>query len=224
LVSERAPLVLRDSGYSIRDAGRAEPESLSVSVGVVELTAPVVFMGELPDKTMVASIVLASRGRALAVWAGAAGAFLIHVIIATTIGVALFHLLPDRLLSVVVAVLFGAGAVYMLCRKGEDEIERVALATSGPSVGRACLVAFVVVFLAEWGDLTQILTAELAARYHDPVGVAVGAVLGLWLVVALGVVGGRVVSRLVPMRFIRWTTAAILAVLGATTAISAAFE
>jgi putative Ca2+/H+ antiporter (TMEM165/GDT1 family) len=195
-----------------------------VSVGVVELTAPVIFMGELPDKTMVASIVLASRGRALAVWAGAAGAFLIHVVIATTIGVALFHLLPDRVLSAAVAVLFAAGAVYMVCAKEEDEVERVELATGGPSIARTCLVAFVVVFLAEWGDLTQILTAELAARYHDPVSVAVGAVLGLWLVVALGVVGGRVVSRLVPMRFIRWATAGILTVLAVTTAMSAAVD
>ena len=56
---------------------------------------PIIFLGELPDKTMFASLVMASRGRALAVWVGAAAAFALHVAIAVTIGVGVFAILPD---------------------------------------------------------------------------------------------------------------------------------
>jgi putative Ca2+/H+ antiporter (TMEM165/GDT1 family) len=144
---------------------------------------PVIFVGELPDKTMFASLVLASRGRPRAVWLGAAGAFLLHVVIATTIGVGLFALLPHRAVEAVVALLFLAGAAYALREGLKDEtalIEREAA-----SHRRTVVTAFTVIFIAEWGDLTQILTANLAARYHSPLSVGVGSTLALWSIAAL---------------------------------------
>ena len=85
---------------------------------------PVIFIGELPDKTMMASLVMATRGRPLAVWVGAAAAFSVHVVIATTIGVALFRVLPSRLLDAVVATMFVAGGIYALLEgtKYEEEL------------------------------------------------------------------------------------------------------
>src|SRR5205807_5262776 len=69
---------------------------------VVAAVFPVIFIGELPDKTMFASVVMASRGHPRAVWVGAAGAFAVHVVIATTVGVGLVHLLPHRAVEALV--------------------------------------------------------------------------------------------------------------------------
>jgi len=77
-----------------------------------------------------------------------------------------------------------------------------------------------VIFLAEWGDLTQILTANLAAHYHSPLSVGVGAVLALWAVAALAVIGGQSLLRIINIRTVRYVTAAVLLVL----ALLAAFE
>ena len=70
----------------------------------------IIFVGELPDKTMVASVVMSTRGHPFAVWLGSAGAFLVHVVIATTLGTVVFHLLAPRVVDAVVAVIFLVGA------------------------------------------------------------------------------------------------------------------
>ena len=150
---------------------------------------PVIFLGELPDKTMFASLVLASRGRPHAVWAGAAGAFLVHVVIAVTVGVGLFHLLPRRAVEVVVATLFLVGAVLAFREAGRVEV--TAETEVDVTSSRIITTAFVVIFLAEWGDLTQILTANLAAHYHSALSVAIGSVLTLWAVAAVAILGGQ---------------------------------
>jgi Ca2+/H+ antiporter, TMEM165/GDT1 family len=185
---------------------------------IVLATIPVIFIGELPDKTMFASLVLATKGRPRQVWLGASAAFLAHVAIAVTVGVALFALLPKRAVDVVVASMFLLGAVYAWreSRKGEEYVDPKP--TSGHG---AILTAFAVIFLAEWGDLTQILTANLAAKYHAPLSVAVGATLGLWAVAALAVASGRSLLRFVPIATIRKITAAVLLILTAYTAWSA---
>lgn len=177
---------------------------------------PVIFLGELPDKTMFASMFLATRGRPVQVWLGAAAAFAVHVAIAVTVGVALFALVPRHVLGLVVAGLFAAGAVYSW-REGVKDRQQ------GPPAGRrdgrgAALTAFAVVFLAEWGDLTQILTASLAARYHAPLAVGTGSLLALWLVAAIAVTSGQALPRLLGVSVIRKITAVVLAGLAAYTA------
>ena len=83
------------------------------------------------------------------------------------------------------------------------------------------MTAFVVIFLAEWGDLTQILTANLAAHYHSPLSVGVGALLALWCVAGLAVVSGQGLLRIFPVRAVRRFTAVLLAVLAVVAAASA---
>ncbi len=78
------------------------------------------------------------------------------------------------------------------------------------------------IFLAEWGDLTQILTANLAAHYHDPFSVAVGATLALWAVAGLAVVSGQSLLRLINIRTIRIVTAVVLVALAGWAAWNAA--
>jgi putative Ca2+/H+ antiporter (TMEM165/GDT1 family) len=185
-----------------------------VQPAVVLAVFPIIFLGELPDKTMFASLVLSTRGRPLTVWLGAAGAFAIHVVIAVTIGVALFHLLPHRVLAAVVAAMFLAGAALALREAAKEEKEEEALVDREmASHHRVAVTAFLVIFLAEWGDLTQILMANLAAHYHAPLSVAVGSLLALWAVAGIAVVGGQGLLRIVEVRTLRIVTAIVLVAL-----------
>jgi putative Ca2+/H+ antiporter (TMEM165/GDT1 family) len=180
---------------------------------------PVIFIGELPDKTMFASLVMASRGRPSAVWLGAAGAFVVHVLIATTVGVGLFALLPRRAVDWFVAVLFLFGAVYAYLEGQRDETALIEREVR--SHRQVVVTAFIVIFVAEWGDLTQILTANLAAHYHAPLSVAFGSVLALWAVAALAVMSGQGILRYLPMRLVRRVTAVVLLILAAVAIVEA---
>jgi putative Ca2+/H+ antiporter (TMEM165/GDT1 family) len=81
--------------------------------------------------------------------------------------------------------------------------------------------SFAVLFVAEFGDLTQLATANLAARYHSPLSVGIGAVLGLWAVGALAITGGRQLLRVVPFHWITRTAAAVMIVLAAFSLVTA---
>ena len=183
-----------------------------MNLAVALAVYPVIFLGELPDKTMFASLIMSTRGRPLSVWCGAAGAFVVHVAIATTVGVALFNLLPHRAVDGIVAGLFALGAVYAYIesRRAGDDAHLVNVQT-----GQVVTTAFVVIFVAEWGDLTQILTANLAAHYHSPLSVGVGAILALWSVAALAVIGGQGLLRFVNIATVRKVTAVVLVGLAA---------
>lgn len=189
---------------------------------VVFAVFPIIFIGELPDKTMFASLVLSTCGRPALVWLGAAVAFAVHVLIAVTIGVALFHLLPHQVLDAVVAGMFLVGAALALREVVKERHEEALVEREVASHRRVAVTAFLVIFLAEWGDLTQILTANLAAHYHDPLSVGIGAVLALWAVAGLAVVSGQSLLRLINISTIRIVTAIVLVGLAGWAAWSAA--
>jgi putative Ca2+/H+ antiporter (TMEM165/GDT1 family) len=175
---------------------------------------PVIFLGELPDKTMVASLVLATKGKPAGVWVGASVAFAIHMVFAVTVGTVAVVLLPRRTLEAVVAALFLAGALLSVrellqARRARDKDEVEAAPATG--FARAALTSFGVVFVAEWGDLTQILAANLAAHYRDPLAVGVGATLALWAVAGVAVIGGRWLGRVMELNVLRAATAVVLA-------------
>jgi Ca2+/H+ antiporter, TMEM165/GDT1 family len=189
-----------------------------VHIGIIAAVFPVIFIGELPDKTMFASLVMSTRGKPLSVWIGAAGAFLVHVVIAVTIGVALFHLIPHRALEGVVSFMFVVGGVLAI-REARKEAQEEEIIEKEVASGRTVVTtAFLVIFLAEWGDLTQILTANLAAHYHAPLYVAVGAVAALWAVAGIAVLGGQSLLRVINIRTVRIVTAVVLFVLAGYTA------
>ena len=187
---------------------------------VIGAVFAVIFIGELPDKTMFASIVMSTRGHPFAVWLGSAGAFLVHVVIATTLGTVVFHLLAPRIVDAVVAVIFlvGAGIVTAEAIREYKRKDDPEPPPPPPRPGRTAVTAFAVIFAAEWGDLTQLLTANMAAHYHDPLSVATGATLALWAVSAIAVTGGRWLSSVIDAVAIRIGTAVLLAGLGLYTA------
>lgn len=180
---------------------------------------PVIFIGELPDKTMFASLLLGTRGQPRSVWLGAAGAFLVHVAIAVTVGVGLFDLIPHRALDAVVGAMFLVGAIYALVESGKEEVALVA--REAATHRQVVTTAFVVIFIAEWGDLTQILTANLAAHYHSALSVGVGALLALWTVALIAVIGGQGLMRFINVKVLRRFMAAALIVLAVLATVSA---
>ncbi len=181
-----------------------------MQLSVILAVFPIIFLGELPDKTMFASLVMSTRGRPFTVWLGAAAAFSLHVVIAVTIGVALFHLLPERALDAFVAAMFLAGAALALREAAKQREEGELIEREVASHRRTAITAFIVIFLAEWGDLTQILTANLAAHYHDALSVGIGALLALWTVAGLAVVSGQSLLRIVNIATVRIVTAVVL--------------
>ena len=190
-----------------------------MNLAIAATVFPLVFLGELPDKTMFASLVLASQGRPFAVWAGAAAAFTAHVVIAVSVGVALFKILPHQAVDGLVAALFLAGAVYSFLIRNEQEDPTEV--REPPSAWQTAITASGIIFLAEWGDLTQIITANLAARYHDPLSVGLGALLALWAVAGLAVVSGTGLLRVLSIRTIRIATAVVLVALAVYNTVSA---
>jgi Ca2+/H+ antiporter, TMEM165/GDT1 family len=192
-----------------------------VDLAVALTTFVVIFPAELPDKSMFASLVLGARFRALPVFCGVAAAFAVHVVIAVTIG-GVFALLPQRLVLFVAAALFAGGSVLLLLgREDQAEPAEAPGATADQRPVRVALASFGVVFVGEWGDITQITTANLTARYHDPLSVGVGALLALWSVAALALTVGRGLVQRVPARLVRRFTAAVLAVLAVVTLVEA---
>jgi Ca2+/H+ antiporter, TMEM165/GDT1 family len=193
-----------------------------VDLAVVLTTFVVIFPAELPDKSLFASLVLGTRFRPLPVFCGVAAAFAVHVAIAVTIGAVVFALLPERLVLFVVAALFAGGSAWLLLGREDDEDAAAASqAVADRRPLRVALASFGVVFLGEWGDITQITTANLTARYRDPLSVGVGALLALWSVSALALTVGRGLVQRVPTRLVRRFTGVVLAVLAVVTLVEA---
>jgi putative Ca2+/H+ antiporter (TMEM165/GDT1 family) len=159
---------------------------------------------------MFASLVMATPGRPRQVWLGAAAALAAHIAIAVTIGAALFAVRPKHVLDGLVAAMFLLAAIYAWreSTKDDDQVTKPKTTKHG-----AVLPALIVIFLAEWGDLTQILTANLAAEYHAVLPVTIGSVLALWAVAGIAVASGQTLLRFVNIVTIRKATAIVLLIL-----------
>ena len=189
---------------------------LSVIATAFILVLPV----ELPDKTLFATLVLATRVPALPVFVGVGTAFGLQVAIAVTAG-SLLTLLPPALVSGVVAVLFLVGAVLLWrsAAEGPEDGGEAADARERTSFLRAAAVSFGVLFAAEWGDLSQLATAGLAARLDEPLSVFVGAWAALLTVSGLAVFLGRALADRLPVALIRRAAAVLFVVFAVFAAV-----
>jgi putative Ca2+/H+ antiporter (TMEM165/GDT1 family) len=182
------------------------------TLAIAGITFGIVFLAELPDKTALASLVLGTRFRASYVFAGVAAAMAVQVCLALVAG-QLLSLLPHRLLEAVVGVLFVVGAAMLLLHKDEEEEDAESRTPSSPSFWRVAGTSFTVVAIAEFGDLTQIMTANLAAKYSDWIAVGLGSWLALCAVGGLAIVGGQKLMKYVPLTVITRIAATIMLVL-----------
>lgn len=182
---------------------------------------------ELPDKTFVATLVLASRFRPFAAWVGVGLAFGVQSVIAVAAG-GLLSRLPETVVAAAAAVLFAVGSLVLLrdsrSHDGLDEAEAAEAVEADRRTPflRAAGTSFVVLFLAEWGDLSQLFTAGLAARSADPVSVFVGAWVALLVVAGLAATLGGTLAHRLPLRAVRSTGAAVCLVLAVVSGLQAA--
>ncbi|MFB6672359.1 TMEM165/GDT1 family protein [Streptomyces sp. NPDC057684] len=182
-----------------------------ISISVMAVVFGIVFLAELPDKTALAGLVLGTRYRASYVFAGVAAAFAVHVALAVAAG-SVLTLLPQQLVHALTGVLFLGGAAVLLMKKDEEEEE--VRKPKDQSFWKVSGAGFMLILVAEFGDLTQIMTANLAARYDDPLSVGLGAVLALWAVGGLGIVGGKALMKRVPLALITKIAAVLMLGMG----------
>jgi putative Ca2+/H+ antiporter (TMEM165/GDT1 family) len=191
-------------------------------LSLVLSTFGIVFVAELPDKTALASLVLATQYKARHVIAGAWLAFLVQTAIAVGAG-SLLHLLPAKPIHIASGVGFLIFAVLALRRKAETELisEEDAVAKERRQRHTAWLTSFLVVFAAEWGDLTQLATAALVARTGAPLAVAAGAIPALWAVTVIAALLGSQAGRYLTPTLLNRASAALFTAVGVVVLITA---
>ncbi|QXG74553.1 TMEM165/GDT1 family protein [Modestobacter sp. L9-4] len=189
---------------------------LSVVLAAFVLILPV----ELPDKTLFATLVLATRFPPLPVFVGVGAAFGLQTAIAVTAG-SLLSLLPGALVSGVVAVLFlvGAALLWREARSGGEDDGEDAQPRERTSFVRAAAISFGILFAAEWGDLSQLATAGLAARYAEPVSVFVGSWAALLVISALAAFLGRKLADRLPLALLHRVAAGLFVVFAAVAVV-----
>jgi putative Ca2+/H+ antiporter (TMEM165/GDT1 family) len=187
---------------------------------VVGLTFLAIFVVELPDKTFLATLVLATKYRPILVWIGVGLAFAVQTVVAVLLGHAV-SFLPDDVVHAAAGLMFLAGAVILI-REGRSHQQAAendeAPDTAEVSGIRAVVASFLVLFAAEWGDLSQLLTISLVAKYGEPVAVFVGALGALLVVSGLAVLAGRQLQRFVKLHVLHYVGATVCLVLAGVTA------
>lgn len=194
-----------------------------MNVGTFASIAALMFLLELPDKTMIATIVMSTKARPSSIVMGASTAFVAQMGIAVAAG-GLLTLLPARPKEFVVALLFLAGAGYLLFvneKEVEQEGEEEAALEHAGTRWREISTAFTVIFIGEFGDLTQIQAANFVARTHQPLEVFLASSVALVAISFVGAYGGRLLQRIVPLAKIRLGGGLIFAGLGIYTLIKA---
>ena len=191
-----------------------------MSITVAAITFGIIFLAELPDKTALASLVLGTRYRASYVFTGIAAAFAVHAALAVAAG-SLLTLLPHRWVEAVVGLLFLGGALTLLLQKDAEEDDENVKAPSSNGFWKVAGTGFLMVLIAEFGDLTQITTANLAAKYSDPLSVFLGSWLALCAVAGVAIVGGQKLMKHVPLHVITKIAAAVMIVMAAVSLVGA---
>jgi Ca2+/H+ antiporter, TMEM165/GDT1 family len=187
-----------------------------VNLAAVGTSFLIVLPAELPDKTVLACLVMGSRYRPAYVFTGAAAAFAAHVALAVTAG-SLLVLLPHRPVQAVAGILFLFGAVLLWRQHRQAASDDDAQRGRPSRLLPVAAMAFGVVFAAEFGDLTQVLTVGLAVRYDDPLAVGIGSVLALWAAAGGAIIGGRSLLKVIPMTWLtRGAALVMLALAGAS--------
>jgi putative Ca2+/H+ antiporter (TMEM165/GDT1 family) len=192
-----------------------------VDIAVAALTFAAIFVVELPDKTFLATLVLSTKYRPLFVWIGVGLAFTVQTAVAVGLGHAATYL-PKEVVQGVAAAMFLIGAV-ILFREGRshaeaDDGDEYAAKAGDVHGAKVILTSFLVLFAAEWGDLSQLLTLSLVAKYEDPLSVFVGALAALLAVSGLAVVAGRALLRWIPIHVLHFVGAGVCLLLFAFTA------
>jgi putative Ca2+/H+ antiporter (TMEM165/GDT1 family) len=184
---------------------------MTIDFGILVTVLGLVFLVELPDKTMIAALVLSNRYRPLPVLAGVGAAFAVQMGLAVTVG-GVLRLLPEPVTLGIVAALFAVGAVLLIRESRKHGEEAPAETPAATSAVRIALISFGVLLLAEFGDGSQLATAAMSARYAAPLSVFLGAWLGEMAVCTIAVLAGRALLKLVPVHLVQRVAAGLFTV------------
>jgi putative Ca2+/H+ antiporter (TMEM165/GDT1 family) len=194
-----------------------------MDLAAIAITFGAIFLVELPDKTFIATLVLSTRYRPFLVWIGVGLAFFVQTLVAVTAG-KLATLLPDTLIGGVAAAIFVLGAIVLFrTAPGADagekaQEEEFAAKANEPRTGlKAVAASFLVLFAAEWGDLSQLLTISMVARFDDSVSVFLGAWGALLTVSGLAVLFGRLLLRHLRLSVLHYLGSTVCLILAAVT-------
>ena len=180
------------------------------------VSAGLVAVAEIGDKTQLLALVLAARfRRPVPIILGILAATILNHAAAATLGFLVAKWLSGRIFQIVVGVAFIAMAAWALVPDKEDE---GALDRSRGGVFLTTLISF---FFVEIGDKTQIATSLLAARFDQIALVTIGTTLGMMLANVPAVLLGEAATRVVPLAIVRLVAAAIFALIGAWVLLSA---
>lgn len=180
-----------------------------MSVAIALTAFLLIFPIELPDKTFIATLVLSTRYQPLPVWVGVVSAFAVQTIVAVTLG-GLLGQLPRTPVEIFAGLMFLVGGLILIRGAGKADTDEAETEHKFETKAKAGIhgwqvvgTSFLVLFVAEWGDLSQLLTAGLVVKYQDPLSVGVGAFLALATVSALGAVLGRALLKRIRLATIR---------------------
>ena len=190
---------------------------------VVGLAFGAIFVVELPDKTFIATLVMSTKMRPLFVWIGVALAFFVQTGVAVGVG-KVVSFLPEQLIHTVAALMFLVGA-FILLREARSadadepgQEEEYAAKSDVTAHGlKVVLTSFLVLFAAEWGDLSQLLTISLVAKYDAPVSVFLGAWGALLAVSGLAVIVGRLLLQHVRLSVLHYVGATVCVLMAGLT-------
>jgi putative Ca2+/H+ antiporter (TMEM165/GDT1 family) len=176
-------------------------------------TYALIFLMELPDKTALSILLLSTRHHGVAVFIGAAAAFVIQSIVAVVFG-SVLGWLPEKWTHIGAGLLFLFFSYRLWRESREAEQEEALSGGSFANFRRALLSSFTMIFIAEWGDLTQLATAALQVKYRDPWPIFTASVLALWSVTVLSIVAGKSLKRWLEPKKLQLIGAVIFALVG----------
>jgi putative Ca2+/H+ antiporter (TMEM165/GDT1 family) len=171
------------------------PDTISISLSTFTLVA----LAEIGDKSQLVCMTLAARHRHWPVLAGVAVAFFLLNTLAVIFGAAAALLIPERVIAISVALLFGFFGLHILLHRDDGDVDDVAEST-GHGI---FFTSLLLIFISEFGDKTQIAVAGLASSMR-PLPVWIGATAALLTVSALGVWAGRTLLQRLPMQWLNY--------------------
>jgi putative Ca2+/H+ antiporter (TMEM165/GDT1 family) len=180
-------------------------------------TFSLIFIAELPDKTAFATLLMATRGRPLAIFLGVASAFVIQSIVAVSFG-SLIGMLPERWVHLGAGLMFIGFAYHTWFHHDEEEAkteEETPTISGRTKFFKSAWKAFLVIFIAEWGDLTQLATASIAAHYHEALlTILLAATLALWSVTAIAIFVGHKVKHVIHATVLKKISTVVFVLVG----------
>lgn len=174
-------------------------------------TFVVIFLAELPDKTALAVLMISSRRNPWGVFLGVCGAYLFQNTVAVLAG-SLLTLLHHQWVQTGAGILFIAFALMMWFQR--DKGEKKPRIVKSHSLWKSAWAGFLVIFIAEWGDLTQLATATLVAKSGNPLTIFLASTSALWVASGLFVLVGYYSQKFIRPRLLQTIAALAFALVG----------